>query len=293
MNGQDIISDELYRDVFHTRPHIEHVWESTLHPGLHSRKRAGAPGRCRADHTPVTALSAPPSRRRLARTRSSPDGATMAQCLRPRRLIVAAALFSAFAFELLVAQTARESSPQIRQKTFDVVWKTVNDKSFDPRFGGVNWAAVHDRYAPLVAAVTSNRELFDLLDRMLKEIPISHLHLLELDTLDTLLARSVVTTGLALRDVDGQVLVTRVVDGSAGGKAGLRAGFVVKAIDDVAPATARAAEATLAGEKKPHRLTVLDDADTVRDFVIEHQLPPADKLEAVSIGNAKRYAFVE
>jgi hypothetical protein len=33
-------------------------------------------------------------------------------------------------------------------KTFDVVWKTVNEKYFDPTFGGVDWMAIRERYAP-------------------------------------------------------------------------------------------------------------------------------------------------
>src|SRR5688500_129530 len=98
----------------------------------------------------------------------------MPQWIRSRGLVVTAVLFSAFAVELVLAQTAKESRPQARQKTFEVVWKTVNDKSFDPRFGGVDWAAVRQRYAPQVAGVRNDRELYDLLGRMLKEIPVSH-----------------------------------------------------------------------------------------------------------------------
>ena len=147
---------------------------------------------------------------------------------RARRFVVAALVLLP-AFAGVFAQAQRQSSPQVRQKTFDVVWKTVNDKSFDPNFGGVDWAAVRARYAPQVANVTSDVELLDLIGRMLQEIPISHLRLLEFATLDQTLARSVVTTGLALRDIHNEVVITRVVEGSPGAKAGLRTGFAVRA----------------------------------------------------------------
>ena len=206
-------------------------------------------------------------------------------------VIVNAVVVFALAFELVLAQT--KSGPQVWQKTFDVVWKTVNEKSFDPNFGGVNWSAVRERYAPQVGGVKSDRELIDLLGRMLKEMPVSHLNLLEWDTLDASLGRSVVNRGLALRDLDGQVVVTRVVHGSSADKAGVRPGFVVAAINDVPVTAARTAEATLAGDMKPYRLALVDEADAMRNVVVEHQLPPSDRLTVASIGSAKRYVLLE
>jgi C-terminal peptidase prc len=196
------------------------------------------------------------------------------------------------AFDGVLAQT-KQHDPQIWQQTFEVVWKTVDEKSFDSHFGGVDWSAVRDRYAPQVSAVKSDQELLDLLGRMLKELPVSHLNLLELDALDKVLGRSVVNRGVALRDIDGQVVITRLIAGSSADRAGLRAGFVVKAIDDVPVTTARDAEATLARDMKSHHLTILDEADGVRNVMVEFHLPAADKLTAASIGPAKRYVLLE
>jgi C-terminal processing protease CtpA/Prc len=206
--------------------------------------------------------------------------------------IVTAGLALMCAFELALAQT-KQSGPQIWQKTFDVVWKTVNDKYFDPQFGGVDWRGVRERYAPRVATVKSDTELYDLLGRMLAEIPTSHLSLLEVATLETQMARSVVATGLALRDVDNQVLITRVIEGSSASNAGLHPGFVLTTLDGVPVATARGAETTLARENRQHRLTILDDTGTAREFLVSHRLPPADKLESEEIITSRRYVFVD
>jgi hypothetical protein len=67
------------------------------------------------------------------------------------------------------AQIPKQTSPQVRQKTFDAVWKTVNDKSIAPQVNHIDWAAVKARYAPQIPAVQSDAEFQDGLDHMLAE----------------------------------------------------------------------------------------------------------------------------
>ena len=191
------------------------------------------------------------------------------------------------------AQTSRESSLQLWQKTFDVVWKTVNEKYFDMSFGGVDWAEIRQRYAPQVAMVQADSELRDLLTRMLGEIRISHLHILDLATLDKQLARAEVSRGLALRNIDNQIVVTRIVEGSPAARAGLRAGFVVPAVDGVSVTNAKDLEARLATDSEKHSLAILDETDKIREITIEHALPPTAKLESVKILNGIRAVLVE
>jgi C-terminal peptidase prc len=212
-----------------------------------------------------------------------------------RRIIftVAVLLSPSLAVDGGFAQTAKESSPQVRQKTFDVVWKTVNEKYFDPSFGGVDWAAIRQTYASQVATVRSDAEFSGLLTRMLGEIRISHLRILDLSALDKQLRRAVVTRGLALRNIDNQVVVTRIVEESPAGKAGLRQGFLVQAIDGVAVTNARDAETKLATDSESHRVTILDETDMRREVVLEHALPPADKLESVKLLTGIRAVLVE
>ena len=95
------------------------------------------------------------------------------------QLFVAAIFLSTYNF--VFAQT--ESSPQIRQKTFEKVWKTVDEKFYDANFGGVDWKAIHERYTPQVAQVKTDAELHDLLNRMLGEIKTSHLQIFTPETL--------------------------------------------------------------------------------------------------------------
>jgi C-terminal peptidase prc len=191
------------------------------------------------------------------------------------------------------AQTSSESKRQTWQKTFDVVWKTVNEKYVDATFGGVDWVEVRRRYTPQLATVQTDGELRDLLTRMLGEIRISHLRILDLATLEKQLGRAVVNRGLALRNIENQIVVTRIVEGSPAALAGLRPGFVVQAIDDAAVTNARDAEATLATDTDKHRLAILDEADRKRELTIEYALPPVGNLESVKILNGTRAVFVE
>jgi len=188
---------------------------------------------------------------------------------------------------------ARGSSPDVRNKTFEIVWKTVNEKYFDPGFSGTDWAEVRRRYAPKIANVANDAELHALLDAMVKEIPISHLRMLEVKTLEDSVARSFTKTGVALRDIAGQVVVSRVREDSPAQAAGLRPGFVIKQIGGVPVVDARAAESSLALGIPPHKVTFLDGHDSQRDVVLENRLPQPAKLANVQLLTATRYAFVE
>ena len=192
-----------------------------------------------------------------------------------------------------LAQNQQENSPAVRQKTAEVVWKTINDKYFDPKLGGVDWVAVRARYAPQVATVKTDQELYDLLDRMLQELRISHVRTYDISTLEKLMARAEVNTGLVLRDVGGEVVVTRVRENSPAQKGGLRSGYVIKQVDGVAVTNARLAESTIAVEGRKHELHFVDESGMTRQAVLEHQLPPAEQLLSAPLIAARRYVFFE
>ncbi|HEX8670931.1 MAG TPA: S41 family peptidase, partial [Longimicrobium sp.] len=60
---------------------------------------------------------------------------------------------------------------------FERIWSTVDTRFYDPAFAGVDWRAVHERFAPRVAAVSSDTAFHALMTRMLRELPVSHLEL--------------------------------------------------------------------------------------------------------------------
>src|SRR6476619_6836237 len=84
-------------------------------------------------------------------------------------------LFFGFAALSLAAQSTIK--PDVKNKTFEKVWRTVNEKFFDPNFNGVNWKDVHDRYSPLVVSSKSDAEFYGLLNKMLGELKTSHMEI--------------------------------------------------------------------------------------------------------------------
>jgi carboxyl-terminal processing protease len=151
-----------------------------------------------------------------------------------------------------------------RQETFETVWKTINQTFYDPKFGGVDWNAVHERYAPQVARLSNDAELHLLLQQMVNELHQSHFFVIPpqaipklissdesdeaddndpggdsrsrtmtpLERIRTSLTRRLSTgIGIDLRIIAGAVVITRVVAGSTAARAGLRPGFEIKSVN--------------------------------------------------------------
>ena len=187
-------------------------------------------------------------------------------------LLLAALTQPAFAQAIAPAAPAPPSaSPSVqsdlskRQEAFQIVWQTVNDLFYDPKFGGVNWAQVRDRYQPQVATVSSDHEFHLMLQEMLNELHQSHFMVVPreaipkirmtkerssreteyapdnsaealepegpLDSLSYKLTDRLLTgIGIDVRVLGGSAVVTRVESGSSAARAGLRPGFVIKKV---------------------------------------------------------------
>jgi carboxyl-terminal processing protease len=152
-----------------------------------------------------------------------------------------------------------------RRESFELVWQTVDKSFYDPKFNGVDWKSVHDRYAPRIALATSDRELYGLLQLMVNELHQSHFWIIPPEAIPKLLPkhdqgndqenidesdseetepetpldrikqklteRLSTGIGIDLRVVDGLVLISRVEPGSAAARVGLRPGFAIRSVD--------------------------------------------------------------
>ena len=134
---------------------------------------------------------------------------------------------------------SRTTRADVRQETFELVWRTINDKHFDPTFGGVNWQQVRARYAPQVATVTNDAAFYALLQQMIGELHQSHFAIIPPDAVVEDEASQPVTgeIGVAVKQLGTQVLITQVKAGSAAERAGLKTGFAVEQVNGVPVAT--------------------------------------------------------
>ena len=188
---------------------------------------------------------------------------------------------------------ASEHSPEVRHKDFEKVWETVRDKFFDPQFNGVDWNQMRERYSPLVASVRTDAELYQTLTRMLGELRVSHMEIIPPDVIAQFNAPPV-TTGLGLRNIEGQVVVLKVLPGSSAQRMGFRPGFVIKQIDgedvkDLDDALAKLRGAS--GSKV--RVGFLDEHDQARELTLDRLLLGSDQVEHQNFGKIPIYALLE
>jgi len=121
--------------------------------------------------------------------------------------------------------------------TFDETWRIVQETYYDTTFGGLDWTAMRDRYRPRAEAAGDNGSLRGVVREMLARLGDSHFALIEgsaADARDRAARRDRSgDAGLEVRLVNGEPMVTRVEPDRGAAKAGVRAGWTVRAIDGV------------------------------------------------------------
>src|SRR5688572_9666156 len=120
---------------------------------------------------------------------------------------------------------------EVRLKTFEKVWNTVNEKHFDPNFGGVDWGKVGEIYKPRALAVKNDDEFYLTLQEMLGELNQSHFGIYPPNAQISATGFGEAEIGVDVQIIDKQVIVTRVEADSPAEKSGLKPGFIIKKVD--------------------------------------------------------------
>ncbi|GIU81571.1 MAG: hypothetical protein KatS3mg006_0635 [Pyrinomonadaceae bacterium] len=140
--------------------------------------------------------------------------------------------------------SAIESQEQeLRRKSFEKVWQTINEKHYDPTFGGVDWKKIREIYEPKAMSAKGLKEFHLILNQMVGELKLSHFAVFE-NNLSELLKSSqfpvtvnetktisLPTTGIKIKTVEGKPVISEVEKGSNAEKAGLKAGYIIEAIN--------------------------------------------------------------
>lgn len=121
----------------------------------------------------------------------------------------------------------------LREQTFSTVWETVNESYYDATFGGVDWAAVRDKYRVLLPEAADQAALRRLLEKMLAELKRSHFAIMPRETAVFTPEERVRigTTGAHVAFVENVVAVSDVAADSAAARAGLNPGDTIVEID--------------------------------------------------------------
>jgi carboxyl-terminal processing protease len=179
-----------------------------------------------------------------------------------------------------------EKSADVRQQTFDIVWRTVKEKHFDPNFGGVNWDKVREQYAPRVADVKNDGELYRLLQQMLGELHQSHFNIIPPEAVipDDVKEPTTGGIGVDVRMIDGAAVITRVETDSTAAQAGLRTGFVIQKI--IGPTGEKTVDEFIALYAKGNLTETMRSLRVTRRVMQEINGDPASTVKLVYL-NAK------
>lgn len=117
-----------------------------------------------------------------------------------------------------------------RQLAFEKVWTTINEKHFDPTFGGVDWQKTRTVYEPQALAAKSIADFNQVLNRMLGELKLSHFAVYQPAEISETVKPGDGVVGLTLKMIDRQPVVSSVETGSPAEKAGVKTGFILRQI---------------------------------------------------------------
>ena len=122
-------------------------------------------------------------------------------------------------------------SAKDRLKVFEDVWQTIDEKYYDPRFNGVNWKAVRERYRPLVEQVAGDDHFYGLLKRMVGELRDAHTRFHTPRERRERKHQETITAGLSIFEVEGRSVVVNVDPKSEAQRLGVEPGMIVRSID--------------------------------------------------------------
>ena len=136
-------------------------------------------------------------------------------------------------------------SNEEKLKVFDECWRTVNEKYFDPKFNGVDWIGMREKYRSQALAARDKFGLLNVLAQMLNELKTSHVfvHLNfklkrnqveekfggKFDRKKTNIA---LNYGFGLQHIEGHWVITQVDEGSSAQEMGIQKGWILTHIND-------------------------------------------------------------
>jgi carboxyl-terminal processing protease len=120
--------------------------------------------------------------------------------------------------------------------SFEYVWKTVRDKHWQTKPGGLDWPAVHDELRPVIEKADSMQAARDIMNDMLGRLHQTHFAIVPAEVysdVDGGNTKGESTTGMDVRVVGSQALVTSVEPGSSAAGNGVRPGWQILKIGEL------------------------------------------------------------
>jgi carboxyl-terminal processing protease len=156
------------------------------------------------------------------------------------RVVAALALAILTADSMPAALTPEQR--QLSAQSFEYVWTAIRDKHWQTKPGGLDWQAIHDEFKPKIEAADSMDAVRAVISQMLARLHQTHFGIVPADLYSNVDASGggEVTTGIDVRVIGAQVLVTSVEPGSSAAAQGIRPGWEILKIEgsELAPCVA-------------------------------------------------------
>jgi carboxyl-terminal processing protease len=198
----------------------------------------------------------------------------------------------------IAKDTTKPDPAELRRQSFEKVWTTINEKHFDPTFGGVNWQKVRETYEPKATAAKTDQELYSILRQMLGELKLSHFNIISRAAEVQMKTADNGVIGVELKMIEGRAVVYRIEKDSTAEQAGLKIGYVIKKIDGKTAAELLAPiEKILAARNENDRISQLYRQGTLAQFLNGKpetvvKIETSDGANKTQIFDVKRYVAV-
>jgi carboxyl-terminal processing protease len=153
-----------------------------------------------------------------------------------KRISLLASVGAAILAAAICAVALTPEQRQLNINSFEYVWSTVRDKHWQTKPGGLDWQAVHDELRPIIEKADSMEAARAVMNDMLGRLHQTHFAIVPAELysdLDSSHARGESTTGMDVRVVGTEVLVTSVDPGSSAAVNGVRPGWQILKIGDL------------------------------------------------------------
>lgn len=101
------------------------------------------------------------------------------------------------------------------QQIFREAWRLYRDFFYDPKMRGVDWLAVRERYAPLIAACASREDVDAVLRQMIAELGVSHARVRLVGDVEEVPAVSVGMLGVDFELHNGAYRIAKMYEGAS------------------------------------------------------------------------------
>lgn len=120
-----------------------------------------------------------------------------------------------------------------RAAAFDYVWRTIDERYYDPKMNGVDWKAMGEKWRPQVLEAPDDDAFWDRLDRMAGELRDAHTRVESPKRAQLIERAQSVSLGFSFRPLGEALVVTSVNGESDAWWAGVRPGMALTSVEGV------------------------------------------------------------